>query len=334
VGSAVLMTAAAGTLPATAGAPEERPRPVVTSDDRYDAAAVRAAERGDDDPRAREARDRHLRAQAAKGRMLDRKNVAVAVLPNGTEAVWERGESFKSLRAQRGYVPDDRAADGKAGFESLAMETENEESSSRPAGAQGTGMNAVSGYSGGSLLWQGCVSYGGAVNTYNHIDGCGQRFKANDSNGTYDYYAYNRYGTATGKVVNNAPDYSPAGFRMRSKPRAGYENRVRSMVGYAPTGQNQQCGATYNLGVASLSLSVPMGSCSERTPEIFIAEKKMGEYFDQGASFEGRVHGVDFEMETDTMQGYLAPLMGNYHYAMFCQWSGYSCPTLEGLDGW
>lgn len=326
--------ALATALPASA-AVAEAPTARVDEKATFTSADVAAAVKDDSDVRARAARQEHLQGQARSGRLLDAKGVRVAVLRGGkAAATWEAGTRVDELRL--GRLTTDPTQDEGSDVLELAMLTSEEPAETAVApGAQGAGMAGAISYSGGTRLSSTCQTW-----TYSSskITGCYQKFKpTNDGSSTRDYYAYNRWATAEGRVVDWQTDFKPVIIDARSRPRAGYASRTMGLTDYFPKDSAQLCneGTSANLGLGSLAFSIGLTNCADKSPIVDANTKTMGVRYDDGFIFGGsRVKGVDFEMEVWNYQGAAQPLLGDYNYAKFCSGTLSNCTATIGNDGW
>lgn len=298
----------------------------------FDSTALAQGRRGDGDATAKAARDVHLQTQTRSGRLLDRKQVETAVVDKLGVATWEKGDPIKEARA--GRILSGPASAAVEDVTELAFIAEEQPTGSGSAAAGGAGMGDAS-YSGGSKLTDYCQTW-----TYSgsSITGCQEKFKPNsDGSSSRDYYAYNRFATATGKAVSLSPDYLPVKIDIKTKPRKGYESRTKGLSGYFPHDSSQLCneGSSVNITVGSLSLGIGLTNCADKQPQVNATSMTMGVIYDDGFIFGGpRTKGAEYEAEYWTYQGYAAPLLGDYNYAKFCRSTLADCTGTTGLDGW
>jgi hypothetical protein len=332
IAAAVLVPAAvaAATVPASAAPPEA----VVTarSAERVSGPEIAAAARATSPGAARAAVGQHVAAQARAGRLVDAKAVKAALVAGGT-VTWEGGSTVDELRVGRAEV----SAGGEQGetVELALIGGEDEQGqAAQPGSLVGAGMTGSSSFSGGTRLANYCQTWTASGNS---VTACVEKFDpSNDGSSTRDYYAYNRWGTAQGKVVDWAPDYKVTKFDMRSRPRAGYASRTVGMNDYFPNDASQLCaeGGSASVGVGSLSVTIGLTNCSEKYPVPNATTKTMGLVYDAGAVFESRTKGVDYEQEVFSWQGDPSPSLGFYNYGKFCQGTYLTCNGTTGLDGW
>lgn len=299
---------------------------------RVSGAQVSEAARATAADRANAAIGRHVAEQASQGRLVDRKNVRAAAVAGG-EVTWESGSRVDELRLDR-HVVGEGTPDAGEIVELAVIGAEEETGAVLPTAVAGAGMGSSYNASGGSLHANYCQTW--TVNG-NSVTGCVEKWKpTNDYSTSRDYYAYNRWGTAAGKIVNWAPDWKTTKFDMRSRPRAGYETRTKGMSDYFPRDSSHLCneGGSVSLGVGSLSFTVNLSNCSEKYPVPNATYKTMGLVYDAGAVFETRVIGNDYEQEVWTYQGYAAPSLGFYNYGKFCLGTYATCSGTTGTDGW
>ncbi len=328
--SAILI---AGLLAAPATAADGASNSVVTKVEsrRIAAAEIASAERATPIHVARQLVERHVAAEAKRGRFIDAKSVRAAAVRGG-EVTWERGSVIDELRLDRYEIINETGQRGE--LLELALLSAEEDSVSHPlASAGGAGMGNAS-YSGGTKLADYCQYWSSNGNS---IDACVEKFKpTRDGSSSRDYYLYNRHGTAAGKIVDWAPDWKVTKFDMRSRPREGYESRTKGQSGYFPIDSTKLCdeGGSVSIARGSLTLSIPLTNCSEKYPVPDSTAKQMGLVYDAGAVFETRVKGLDYEQEVWTYEDYTSPSLGFYNYAKFCQYTYATCHATIGTDGW
>ena len=332
IAAALLVPAAvaAAAAPASAAPPERVVERLAA--DRISGAEVAEAARATSPAEARAAVGQHVAAQARAGRLVDAKAVRAALVGGGT-VTWEGGSTVDELRVGRTKVT---AADEQGETVELALIGGEDEQgqAAQPGSLVGAGMTGSSSFSGGTRLANYCQTW---TVSGNNVTGCVEKFKpTNDGSSSRDYYAYNRWGTAQGKVVDWALDYKVTKFDMRSRPRAGYASRTVGMNDYFPNDASQLCaeGGSASVGVGSLSVSIGLTNCSEKYPVPNATTKTMGLVYDAGAVFESRTKGVDYEQEVFGWQGEPSPSLGFYNYGKFCQGSYLTCSGTTGLDGW
>ena len=274
----------------------------------------------------------HVSEQARAGRLVDAKNVRAADVAGG-RATWELGSTVDELRMDRYTSTAGTETGDIIGLTLIGSEDQGEQAT-QPGGLTGAGMTGSSSLTGGSTLANYCQTWTASGSS---VTACVQKYKpTNDGSSTRDYYAYNRWGTASGRVVDFALDYKVTKFDMRSRPRAGYESRTKGMNDYFPNDSSQLCaeGGSVGLGVGSLSFTIGLTNCSEKYPVPNATTKTMGLVYDAGAIFETRVKGVDYEQEVWSYQGELSPSLGFYNYGKFCQGTYLTCTATIGTDGW
>lgn len=278
-----------------------------------------------------------LDSQARQGRLVDAGSVRSAKIRNH-EFVWEAGAQPKSAKYALSYSTEVKDSKKGAFDQVVEMAFESEEQEVTKPGkptppTKGLGMLSAS-YSGGTRLTSGCQTW--TVDS-NKVTACYQKFKpTSDGSSTRDYYAYNRWATAEGKQISFGTDFQVVKIDIRSRPRAGYGSRIVGLTDYFPHDSSQLCneGSSVNLGVGSLSLSVGLTNCGDKSPIVDANSKTMGLIYDDGFIFGGRVKGADFEMEVSAPQGGATPLFGDYNYAKFCRDTLLNCTGVLGKDGW
>ena len=333
VAAALLVPAAvtAAAVPASAAPPE----PVTVQQlarDRVSGAEVAEAARTTRPADAAAAVGQHVAAQARAGRLVDAKSVRAARVAGGT-VTWEGGSTVDELRLDRARVS--AAGDEGEVVELALIGGEDEQGQdAQPGSLVGAGMTGSSSLSGGTRLANYCQTW---TVSGNSVTGCVEKFKpTNDGSSSRDYYAYNRWGTAQGRVVDWGLDYKVTKFDMRSRPRVGYESRTVGMNDYFPNDSSQLCaeGGSASVGVGSLSFTIGLTNCSEKYPVPNATTKTMGLVYDAGAVFESRTKGVDYEQEVFSWQGAASPSLGFYNYGKFCQGTYATCSGTTGKDGW
>jgi len=333
VGLGAALAALVTAMPAQATA-EQAPEPRVDESSTWSRSEVAAAARDDRHPRAQAARQEHLQSQARSGRLVDARNVHAAVLSDGkAAATWERGTQVDELRL--GRLTTDPTSAVSDVLELAMLTSEDPEGASDAAGAHGAGMSGALSYSGGTRLSSTCQTWSYSSSK---ITGCYQMFKpTNDGSGTRDYYAYNRWATAEGRVIDWGTDFYPVIVDARSRPYAGYASRTVGLTDYFPKSSSQLCneGTSVNLGVGSLAFSIGLTNCGDKLPIVDATSRTMGLRYDDGFVFGGpRVKGVDFEMEVWNHQGAARPILGDYNYAKFCKDTLANCTATIGKVGW
>lgn len=314
---------------------EDQPTARTVSSQRATSADLARAERATPATARDAAIGRHVSEQARSGRLLDRKNVHAAAALGG-EVTWESGSVVEEIRVDKGFVTGKK---GRAETMDLGLVTaERTDPGVQTAGVTGAGMGKATVLGGLSAYWSDCAEW---TVSGNKITSCWEKMKPErDYSTTRDYYAYNRYGTALGKINDNNTDWYVSDFSMRSRPRVGYEYRTDGMNGYFPISSSELCnelGST-SLSVGNLSFSIPVRDCDERYPDINIGDISMGVVFDGGYYISERVQGIDYEQEVYTGHGDASPMLGYYNYGRFC-WTPFLsqnsyCSTTAGNDGW
>lgn len=282
----------------------------------------------------------YTESQAAEGRMVDSARVNVAGVDGGI-AVWESGSKVDQVSRAR-YLITDTSTGEQGEIEDLELIGVEDHTSpyyldpgpEEPVLAgSGSGMTAARSMSGGALLAKYCQTWS---HNGNKVTGCVEKMKPNnDYSKTRDYYAYNRWGTAEGKVIDWGIDWKVTKFDMRSRPNAAYPSYTKGMSDYFPNDRAELCSSSStNLGVGSLSFTIGLTNCSEKSPIVNATTKTMGVIYDAGAVFEARVKGVDYEQEVWTYQGSSAPRLGLYNYGKFCRGTYATCSATVGKSGW
>lgn len=220
----------------------------------------------------------------------------------------------------------------KGAIAELALLADEDTDAPSATGAiSGMGLG-IAQYTGGTRLSSYCQTW--TVNG-SSVTACQQKFKPdNDGSSTRDYYLYNRYGTALGDDAIPT-DWKVVTFDMRSRPRAG-TSTTKGMSGYFPSDSQQLCneGSSVQIGVGSLSLTIPLTPCGNKYPIPNATTMTMGLIYDSGPIFGDRAKGLDYEQEVWAYQGAAAPNLGFYNYAKFCYLTFLTCSGTKGLDGW
>jgi hypothetical protein len=330
----VLAVTAAAVLSVPVGlavaAPPSAPAAAVLTSSRVTGAQVqRAASTSTQDTRG--AVRQHVAGQAREGRLVDAKNVRSAAVAGGL-VTWERGSKVDELRSDRRTSAEESGTSEALGLTLIGSEDQADRFV--PPATVGAGMTGSSSMSGGRRLANYCQTWTSAGNS---VTACVEKFDpTNDGSSTRDYYAYNRWGTASGKIVDWAPDWKVTKFDMRSRPHASYASRTKGMNDYFPNDSAQLCneGGSAQVGLGSLSFSIGLTDCSDKYPIPNATTKTMGLIYDAGAIFGDRVRGLDYSQEVWTYQGYATTSLGFYNYGKFCQGSYANCNATLGKDGW
>lgn len=334
LGIVVAVSAATASI---AGAASHEAKPTVVESGAFSAQAIRAAARDiHASARSDQAIGQHVAAQARAGRLVDAKNVHAAILGSGV-LTWETGAVPQDARFNRAISSDVRPEYAGTEGEVLELAYEAAEDPTAkallPAGVLGVGMLGAA-YSGGTRLSSTCQTW---IVSNRSITGCYQKFKpTTDGSSTRDYYAYNRWATATGEQLfpfNAWPVY----MDIRSRPYVGYESRTVGMTDYFPIDGTQLCneGSSVDVTLGSLKLGIGLTNCADKYPIPNATTKTMGMIYDDGFIFGGPLSkGLDFEMEVFNWQNGAVPILADYNYAKFCTGTLLSCTGTLGKNGW
>jgi hypothetical protein len=302
-------------------------RAQLVSAGKFDAADVLQARQSTSGSKKDDAVREYVAKQAQQGRLVDATAVSVADIGGGT-AAWEKGSRITELRVAQYSTNEGNVSGAMA---ELAIVGEEDGTGTEPAAVEGMGLAAAS-YSGGTRLASYCQTW---TVSGNSVTACVQKFKpTDDGSSTRDYYAYNRYGTATGASAIPT-DWKVNIFDMRSRPRAG-TTTTKGMSGYFPNDSTQLCneGGSVGLKMGSLNLTIPLTACGSKYPVPNATTMTMGLVYDSGFIFSDRVKGLDYEQEVWAYQGAAAPNLGFYNYGKFCYLTLLTCSGTQGLDGW
>ena len=319
-----------GPSAAAAGSAQSEESRVIQGDE------IKAAAKGlKQDAKTDAAIESHVASQAREGRLVDSKNVKAAAFDNAT-LTWETGSFVDEARYAKSKT---KAKDGATEDEVLELAFISAEDPDAPAdgGAvqalSGAGMTGAS-FSGGTRLTSACQTW---TVQGRSMTGCYQKFKpTSDGSSTRDYYAYNRWGTATGQ--SSFPfNWWPVYVDIRSRPWVGYGSRIVGMTNYFPIDGSQLCneGSSVDIKLGSLALGIGLTNCADKYPIPNATTRTMGLIYDDGFIFGGPLSkGVDFEMEVFNWQGGATPIFGDYNYAKFCSGTLLNCTGTLGKNGW
>ncbi|MGN9889595.1 hypothetical protein [Micromonospora sp. L31] len=234
---------------------------VVTMDN---AAIVHAEQYKTDTATKDAATAEYTEAQAADGRLVDSSQVHVAAVASGI-ATWETGSKIDQIGRNR-YIATDPSTGEQGEIEDLELiGAEEDQVIIIESSVNGSGMTAARSMSGGTMLAKYCQtwSYNGSK-----VTGCVEKMKpTNDGSSSRDYYVYNRWGTAEGKIVDWAPDYHVTKFDMRSRPHASYPSYTKGLSDYFPNDRSELCASSSaTLGAGSLTFSIGVTNCDEKYP--------------------------------------------------------------------
>lgn len=324
--------------------PAEEPRSVVSvSESRtFGAAEIKsAAKRVHQAPDTDRVIRNHVAAQAREGRLVDSLNVNAAMLDGG-ELAWEDGSVVEEARFLLSTSTDVATEATVATAEILELDfraSMDADMIDAPQGRPlvGPGMGHAS-HTGGTLVTDNCQTWSVDELEDLKITGCYQLFKPNiDNSASRDYYAYNRWATATGTPVFG-PDWVPAIVEIRSRPHGAYRYRVKGMSSYFPQSSSELCsqGSSLNISVGSLGLNIPLTSCADKTPFPDASQHMMGVRYDAGYFLLGDPisMSVEFEMVVWANQDGPRPVMGDYNHAKFCLADADHCLKKTGKVGW
>ncbi|WP_345711348.1 hypothetical protein [Kineococcus glutinatus] len=284
---------------------------------------IKNSRKGDDHPQAREVRQLHLREQARAGRLIDAKNVSVAILDSNVSVAWERGRNVEKVTFTA-LTADDAPDADMAGFDIGMLTGEDPESSGVSANAYGAGMNQATWDNGQYSYKSGdCqTAYARRSGTLvGKVNGCYQKVKpTNDYNGSYDEFSYNRYATATAEQLSWTEDYVPVAMDIGSRPHRDHLSRTIGLTNYFPHTPEHLCneGAEVSVTAGAFSATVPLRNCADKWPTPDAANSYMGARYDQGAIFGGRSAGLDFVMNPKGRQGGAYPILADWDSARFC----------------
>ena len=277
----------------------------------------------------------HVASQAREGRLVDSKNVKAAAFDDST-LTWEAGSLVDEARYEKSTS---KSKDGAVEDQVLELAFVAAEDADAPADGgpvsalSGAGMTGAS-WSGGTRLTSACQTW---TVQGRSMTGCYQKFKpTNDQSSSRDYYAYNRWGTATGQSAFPF-NWWPVYVDIRSRPWVGYGGRIVGMTNYFPNDGAQLCneGSSVNLTIGSLALGIGLRNCADKYPIPNATTRTMGLIYDDGFIFGGPLSkGVDFEMEVFNWQGGATPIFGDYNYAKFCSGLLTNCTGTLGKNGW